>query len=73
MGYKAIPAIEKSLDKEKGSDKNNKIDLRNTFDALDILDHISQSKEKTKVIENYDKKLSFFFTECSEIITDIIK
>ena len=67
-----IPAIDKSLDKEKGPNRNLKIYLTNTFDALDILDHITQSKEKTKVIENYDRRLSYFFTECSEIITDII-
>jgi hypothetical protein len=58
LGCKALPSTDKSLERERGPDKNLKIHLTNTFDALDILDHINQSTSKIKVIETYDVKLS---------------
>ena len=62
LGSKAVPVVEKDLERERGPERNLKLNISNYLEGLNILDNINQSKYKLKVIETYDLKLSEFFS-----------
>ena len=64
MGSKPLQKFEKAVEMER--DENLMIFLEDADDALDIIDHINQARNKKEVIDGYDSRLKKFFKACGE-------